>query len=369
MDNIDYTRELDKVKAEIFLGSDAAFLGSLMCSLKIKMEDNEEFTAATDGVSIIIGQQFFMKCDPDTRKFMLLHELWHVARLHMLRCGTRDGEIWNQACDYRINYDLWKEGYKFDTDLFFFDEDVGDLCEEDIYDLLYKKELQKPPQTAMGSDLQEPEEVLQKTTIVNQVVQATQQAKLAGAGDGSLGKITTLVSKFLEPVVPWQSVLHEFFTELGNPEYSWKRPNKRHQDIYLPGKINDDTRLDHLMYYIDVSGSVSDNDVFRFNSEFKYIKETYNPVKLTLVQFDWDITREDHFDELTPFDKVITVGRGGTNLDCVRRHIIQNNPTAAVIFSDLDCTPMEKLPKPIPVIWVVVSNPNAQVNFGKMIHI
>ena len=52
--------------------------------------------------------------------------------------------------------------------------------------------------------------------------------------------------------------------------------------------------------------------------------------------------------------------------------MIEHRPTAAVVFSDLCCHPMEPLPPgiTIPTIWVGVNaRPDSQVHFGKLVHI
>ena len=117
-----------------------------------------------------------------------------------------------------------------------------------------------------------------------------------------------------------------------------------------------------------MSGSISDHDVKRFNSEVKYVKEQFNPKKMTLVQFDHGLRDEKVIEEDDAFDKVVVIGRGGTCLVEVREHMIKHNPTAAIIFTDLGVAPMEPLPTPIPIIWAVTGN-YGDVLFGKLIRI
>ena len=88
--------------------------------------------------------------------------------------------------------------------------------------------------------------------------------------------------------------------------------------MYLPSLIDDDGGLDHLIYYLDVSGSISDGDIIRFHSEFKYVKEHFEPEKMTMVQFDTRITQEKVFHKEDPFVETHVVGRGGTSLVPVR---------------------------------------------------
>jgi hypothetical protein len=101
----------------------------------------------------------------------------------------------------------------------------------------------------------------------------------------------------------------------------------------------------------------------------KYIKEVLKPWKLTIVQFTCEIVSEKVFLDEDSFEETIRYGTGGTSLNCVREHMIKHRPTAAIVFSDLDCSPMQKLPFDLPVIWCAVRATGRTVNFGKLIHI
>ena len=383
LDQAALQRALDITKSAVFLKSNAAFLGSLMCSLEFIWDETIE-TAQTDGVHLWWNPHWFLSLPPRTRETVLVHELWHPGKLHDLRRGSRDPKIWNYACDIRINNDLEKEGYSFDqVEWCWKDHSVdanGRLTEEDIYDLLMSNNQQPPSgggswggdgegESDQGDMVPAPAEALHG--CINNVVKAMQQAKLAGAAGSIPGELEQIIDKFLTPIVPWEQHLHEFFTELCDEDFSWARPNRRHlhDDLYLPSMIKDEGKLEHLAYYLDVSGSISDQDVLRFNSEVKYIKEKFNPLKLTLVLFDTRITAQYVFEEDDRFEKIVVVGRGGTSLVPVREHIEQHRPTAAVIFSDLDCPAMKPLDHHIPVIWVAVNAGGKTVPFGKLIHI
>lgn len=375
-------RELDRTKAEVFLNnSTAGFLGSVMCSMQFVWDETIE-TASTDGLTLWWNPHWFLSLPPESRKTVLYHELWHPARLHMLRKGSRDHKIWNYACDIRINNDLLREGYSFkEIEWGWMDPTIdqgpkGILAEEEIYELLMSKQIQPPPQPTGGSgqpgdgdvgDMREPTEQ-EIRQIVSNVVMAVQQAKLAGCG-GIPGVTTSTLDKFLESIVPWETLLWKFFTDMLDEDHTWKRPNRRYSDIYMPSTEDSDGRLEHLAYFIDVSGSVSDADVVRCNSEIKYIKEELKPKKLSLFLFDTRITKEYVFEEDDPFDKLVIVGRGGTSFEPVREKINEIQPTAAVIFSDMDCPPMQPLDCEVPVIWIGVNARKKTVPFGEIIFI
>lgn len=372
-------RELDRTKTQVFLGKNAAFLGSIMCSLNF-MWTTEFETAATNGINLFWNPHYFKALCPKGRISILVHELWHVALLHMLRRETRDSRIWNMACDTVLDNMMDLDGYIVDERLFpqpmfppgtegFLDHATyGTMPAEEIYDLM----VQDPPEPLWANqDLVEPGEGEKDSinhAVVNIVVAAHHAGMLAGDVPGS---VTTLLNKFLQPKLPWEQLLQNFFSELGETDYSWARPNRRHPDVYLPGLVDKRSALEHVMYFEDASGSISDGDSTRFNSEFKYIKEQFQPEKLTKVQFDTKIQKVDVFLKEDPFEEIVVVGRGGTSLVCVRDYIIEHRPTAVVVFSDLYCEPMELLPPNlnIPIIWVCLNNVGAVVNQGQLVHL
>lgn len=375
-DEATLNKELDRVKGQLMQKRDLGFLVAMLCTMSFEWDSTIQ-TAATNGLKLWWNPEFFMGLSKEARETVLEHELWHPALLHMLRKDARDQRLWNMACDYRINNNLKSSGRSFAgldgccLDDRFDNTPDGPLNEEAIYDILLKEQPEPPPANSpLNGDDMRPLSPGERERVVNNVVSAAQRAKLMG---GKVpGCVQEVIDEFLKPIVPWQSLLQRFFMELISEEYSWHRPNRRFPDMYLPSPDVEETKLKDLVYFLDVSGSISTEQVRRFNSEVKYIKEQFNPEKLTMVQFDTGITRVDEMDETDCFEKVEVVGRGGTSLVAVRQYIIDHKPTAAIIFSDLCCYPMDPLPQglnQIPVIWVVTGNDSAQVEFGRKIHI
>ena len=96
----DYTflrREMDRCKSHILMDSRNAFLGALMCQLKQSWDETIP-TASTNGTSIWWNPSWFLSLSKAARVTVQAHEVWHVARLHMIRRGTRDPRVWNHAC-------------------------------------------------------------------------------------------------------------------------------------------------------------------------------------------------------------------------------------------------------------------------------
>ena len=365
-------KALDKTIGEVFSAKET-FLASLMCNLEIQWDEKIP-TACTNGKYLKWNPTWFMELPKDTRTAVMIHELWHVARLHIVRRGQRDPKLWNIACDYRINNDMLREGYTFyGTSPCVDDRFKEGMPEEEIYNQLIQDKDNGKPEPKSGDlegDMDEAPpteaEIIQQVQAVSKAIQ---QAKMCGGVGKIPGGIEDWIQEFLEPVIPWEQVLYQWFVDRSSEDYSWSRPNRRYQDVYLPSMTNSYNQLTKLNYYVDVSGSISTEQIIRFNSELKFIKEQFNPEELRVVMFDTEIQEEYVFIENNTFDRIKVTAGGGTCLVPVREHIINTQPTAAIIFSDLIVEPMQPLPIDIPIIWACVENPSADVLFGTLIHI
>lgn len=388
MTDAQLTRAFDRVQAHAFLGKTAAFFGSILCSLDFSWQEFDCQTACTDGTILHWNPVWFQAIPQEARVTVLMHELWHVGLLHGPRGIGKDHKLWNEACDHYINLQLDAELDDNNNKVYSFvgieyglkDPRFIGMTEDEIYDVLLSEQASNSQQKQAGTGSFGIDEQDMKVTnqekqagVVNTVVKAMQQQKIAGGSNaikGILnGHLEKVIAQFLKSVVPWQSLLNQFFTELDETRTSWRRPNRRYSDIYMPSRIKDMGKLTHIAYFEDVSGSITQKEMVRFNSEVAHVKRTYNPEKMTLIQFSETIVHEEIITEEDEFGDFTAYGRNGTCLIEVREWIIKNQPTAAIIFSDLEVRPMRPLPFDIPIIWVCLGNSRATVPFGTLVHI
>jgi len=367
---------LSKTKLKLFTsGKGAGFLGSLMCNHEYKWDFGHK-TAWCNGVTIGFSPDFFLKLVPATRLTLLAHELWHTGMNHMGRMGDRDPKIWNIAADFVINGMLDKAGFSFENMNPCLDHQYDGMTTEQVYDLLMADATKVPahaltgaPMSGEGASLGNdicPTPDGKETDVMATIVQAKQAAQMSNEAGSIPGEISQMIEEFLNPILPWEVLLYRYFSERSLDDYSWRRPSRRHEDVYLPSMIGDNG-LEHIVHFWDISGSVTNEQVIRFNSELRYIHQELRPERLTLVTFDTKIQDiyEMHADD--EYQTIEIHGRGGTSLTQVHDYIKEHRPTASVIFSDLCCTPMEDPGSP--VLWVIVDNAGTTPEFGTSIHI
>jgi predicted metal-dependent peptidase len=384
-----------KTKTLLFTKKKAGFLGSLLCNHDYAWTLTEP-TASNNGQLVQHNPYFYFSLPTESRITLLGHELWHSGYDHMGRLGQRDIEDWNQAADHVINLGMIADGFSFKgLEFGCMDAQYKGMSTEEVYDLIHQARKQqsspqasndsgsaksKQSQTAQdvidaataargsqhASDVKQPDPNQTDLDRKQKIVQAKVAAQVAQEAGSLPGEITLIIDEFLHPVMPWEILLKDFFTQLSRDDFSYRRPNRRYQDDYLPSMIGDNG-LDHIMYYLDISGSITDEVVKRSSSEVAHIHNEIRPTKTTVVTFDDGIRDVYEYEQGQPFDGITVEGRGGTNLDPVRRHIKEHKPTAAIIFTDLYCHPMHDDPG-VPIIWIVVDNKRAQTSFGKVIH-
>lgn len=356
-----------KTKGGLFFKKGAGFLGTLLAKLNT-VWTSEIDTACISAKTLYWNPDFFVSLDRESRISVLAHELWHNAYMHGARLGDRCPDSWNKAGDHAINLMLKQHGYYMDGFPYLMDPQFTDMSTDEIYDIIKKPggggAGSGPP--GLGRDIMgmDPADVAQAIT---DVIGAMAAAGMSGMKPGDIpGEITLTVDQFLNPKLPWETILFNFMNALTSQEYSFARPNRRFVDPLVPG-LTGRNGLEHLIYYLDISGSITDDHIIRFNSEVKFIQETLEPERLTLVTFDTQIQDVYEFEKDDPFEKVVVTGRGGTDLHDVFEHAQANNPTAMIVFTDMEVGIPEN--PGIPIIWVCIDNPKMKAPYGQLIHL
>ena len=78
------------------------FFGTLALFADIEITEAVE-SAATNGKSIYINEQYCSRLSSSELTGLLLHEILHCALEHVTRRGPRNAETWNIAADIVVN--------------------------------------------------------------------------------------------------------------------------------------------------------------------------------------------------------------------------------------------------------------------------
>ena len=89
-------------KTKLQVRRECQFFGALMLFASIK-ETTKLDTAATDGRDIFFNKKFLESLTSSEQNALMLHEVLHMALLHVQRRQSRDPYIWNIAADIVVN--------------------------------------------------------------------------------------------------------------------------------------------------------------------------------------------------------------------------------------------------------------------------
>lgn len=364
----------DKAKIGLMSQKNSVFISTILFSLKhhwVK-DDSSLPTAAVDGINLFINPDFFMDLTSESRITVIAHEAWHVAFNHMVRGKDLQQKRYNHAADHVINNLLKTARYSVVAG-WLCDTKYKNMSAEQVY-----ADLPPDPKGPDGfgnssghGDVKSPKTAKQAEKVAAKVAdivgKAAIQSKMGGDTAGAIpGEIEIMLDKLLNPKLSWRTLLQNYMSEYAKDDYTFSKPNRRFlPDFYLPGLFSES--LAHIAVAVDTSGSVTDDELRAYLSEIQSIKDTLQPKKVTVVDFDTSIKKVHTLNETDNVLGIKFSGRGGTRLEPVFEHFKKDVPVVLIVFSDLQCREITEDPG-FPTIWIAVNAPNAKVNFGKIIH-
>ncbi len=379
-------------EARVGLVIGAPFYASLALHLKPK-EDWNCATAYTDTVVFGYNPAFIDSLSVAEVKALLAHEVLHIALEHAFRQGGREHFKWNVASDHAINWVLCQENYRL-PDGGLLDVRYRGKSAEEIYDLLPDGELPQPQpcpwqKTNEGHNQGKGQYVPGMTGEVRPYrenpaapayaksnaeqqgewrVKTAQAVQVAKAQGGFPGGLERMVTKTIQPRLPWANILARFVTEAGRNDYSWKRPSPRylHSGLYLPAL--DSPSLDRIVVAVDTSGSVSEAELSRYAAEVRSVLSIYPDAEVHVIYADSKVAGHEVLSacdfELHPR------GGGGTSYIPAFAFVDEQDidPACLVYFTDGCCHRFPEAPK-YPVLWVIDGHASFEPPFGEVARI
>ena len=338
------------------------FLGTLAMQLDLVVGRWKSIpTAATDGHCIFGNARFLRRLEAPERVFVLAHEVWHCAAMHIPRRAGRDAERWNVAIDHETNAILKDAGLEVpEAAILLRDYWYRRVSAETIYERLPKH----PPKRRRYVDVHAPqgpdwpgasEEAQSQRENVRVWSQRLRTAlQMSGQRPGDLPQgMARVVDSLLTPSrAPWQRVLRRHVGRHLSPETAWTRPNRRHlaRGQWLPGRARD---LPRLAIAVDTSGSTRAL-LPMFLRELRAIAAAMTGHQgVRLLEFDAAV----HTDRTVEAGSLRTGrrtlhGGGGTDFTTVFAHLRADPPDVLIVLTD-GRGPRGSQAPGYPVIWAI----------------
>lgn len=375
------------------------FLGALVLRLPMVVADPKWCrTTATDARRFFYNAQYIQALHPDEAQFVLAHEALHCALSHFNRRQHRLKHRWDLACDYAINPLLINDGLVPPPGVLVMDQFEG-MSAEQIYPCLDEQDdeqdtldqhvydadqaeggRQQPqnrgqggaaPQSGGGQGQPRPSQpetdpsggAQQPAPLSNDQREALGvqwQQRLAGAAQQAMqagklgGAMARVVDFLLQPQLPWRMLLARYMTAVARDDYDYSRPSSRRGDPAIFPSLR--SAQVNLMVALDISGSISAQEMSEFISEIDAVKGQMR-ARITLLACDTGLSKEGpwYYEPWEDFELPRRFsGGGGTRFTPVFEWTDRQDmaPDLLLYFTDAQG---EFPPKPpvYPVIWLV----------------
>lgn len=336
-----YEKRLQKVRLLLMTKPETSFFVALAYKLKTEVSEKVP-TAGVCGTKVMFNPHFIDTLTDEELLFLYIHELMHLVLMHQERLGDREPVLWNVAGDYVINLPLVEKGFKMPAGGLLNRRFKGMTTEEVYQELLEDNpDMECPMLDLLPSDGDEPTPALteeEKSQLKEILAEATQTAKMCGSDPGEMcPDIARSIYEIFSTQVDWRHILQRKITGTLKRKTDWLRPNKRMLPHYLPRSKR--YGVDNVTLLIDVSGSVSQEELSTYVGEAFYILRTAKPKTVNVFFFSYGVTDKhtvrNHSDLKEVLHKDIN-SNGGTSLRATLFDLKDHKSDIVVIFSDGD---------------------------------
>ena len=381
-------------KAKMRLGLLEPFFATILMKYPLKACEDIPIAAVTPSGQILYNPKGTDKLSVDECVFVLCHEILHVVYMHALRRGDRDHYLYNIATDAVINETLIKLGVgrfipgcarwphaETKTSEQVYAEMLSTaqkmpsgqmdlVCSGD--DSMSKEQKEKLSEDAGGDDplekvrkkygkrLSESEKKMAETQAKMNVAEAVSMERMRNKHMGNAkGEFFRKLDEYIMArKLPWYEYLSKFMTGFVNQGESWRRPNRRFSEVYLP-TTDRLPAMGKLVVGIDTSGSISNKELACFAKHLFDVIEDCRPESITVLWCDSEIAGVDeHSLDDSPFP-LEPKGGGGTDMREITKWCVDNAPDAdaCVIFTDGYTPYPDEGEEEVPTLWVMTGEP------------
>lgn len=343
-----------------------AFIGSMLYKLAIKPSSEVDTIYLNGSESTIeINPDWFTSLSAEHSASMLAHEVLHYTLQHDLRRGQKEPTAYQKACDEVVNNILMDFGFKIPENI-----SVNRQFQNKSVEYIYKHVLSEIPD---HNDLPENQEDSNSRERNNHIIQSN-MADIASGGSGisnSGNDLQTLFEEITSGSIDWKLILMEHFNELSQGDVSYHDLDRRSLTLGIFEPVNESvSTVNKVAIALDVSGSLSKNQIKIFLKEIKAIAESLNPEVISVCTFNHKLVDVLEFKQGSDLSSINIRISGGTDLLPVFNYYnkSENLPEFLIVFSDLEVNDFPTNPK-YHTTWVCLDNKSATTPFGKLLHI
>ena len=178
-------------------------------------------------------------------------------------------------------------------------------------------------------------------------------ARQMAKNQGSMpGKMNEVVDGMHHSHIEWSTVLRRYMRDVAKTDYTWRKPNRRYPDLYLPSMASDG--MGDMVFMIDTSASLDTESLEKLWGELRHVVQEVNPRRLVVIQADSEVQKVDYYTPQMLPEQLDAQGRGGTNYVPAFEevHDTMLSPAVAVYLTDGYCDRFPDEPE-YPVLWVL----------------
>lgn len=347
-----------------------------------RVEDKSVETMGVSTTQMVYNPDFVDTLTFEELMFTSLHEVAHVALMHVSRRKNRDPLLWNVACDLYVNKLLAEEfdikpgetntenNIKFLKNCLYTDTiDIDTDCAESLYEQLneqancngyndgdgtysfsvkgdapgnpYKFEINK--QTYISDIIEDDKESEAEKENNNKRIlsEAVTRHEMTNKDIGNqAGKLQFKVAEILKSHLDWRKLLKKYCRIALRKDSSFSRPDKRmfYQKAIYPGQLSEsEEELKGVKVCFDSSGSISNKDIAYFYGQVQDILKQYK-VEAELIYWDTEIASSGDFMSFNDMQNITAAGRGGTDPSCIFEYFDSKKckikPVVTLVFTD-----------------------------------
>lgn len=375
------------IKSRVKLLQKSPFFGTILLHTEYKLEDSIP-TAATDGETLLINEEWMCEQTEDNFNGVLLHEILHMALEHIERTKDLDDMmLCNIAADIVVN-GIIKDNHISLPQEAIYDDDLKHLGVREIYSILKKEQAKDENyiQNKYGkSDVNQclksgasggpkdgkegDKESHGKSKWKNIIQKAKTISSMKGAGVKGAG-MSRVFKDLLEPTINWKDALYKYVTQ-SRADFEGYDRRFIHNNLYMDdvggNRVN-------IAAFVDTSGSVDERLLADFLSELFFAINSMRGTTGQLYYFDTELYPQGNIEDLQGVPK--PVGLGGTSFMPIMKELNKLSSenshvnTLGVIYTD-GWAPMTWKEPDAPILWCISPGgiDDKDIKYGEVVRI